>query len=195
MAAACALSSVDAARAAREGAALAQTRTPYVVQPWVLWDRRAPTTAVRDRADLDAVVIETPYERVRSEGYLQRLQSYPVGSGQIEHWRREASDHLGFVVFAHSRTSEEREAKFLTRFSRATVTLRGGPTLRAVTATVFGVNDDFYDVRGAREVRYTGALTYRFDNASPCRASVGTLRFTDAQHRPYAITFDMTKYR
>lgn len=169
---------------------------PYGVRPWVLWDRRDPLRAAHGRADLDAVIVETPYERVRYDAYLQRLQNYALTARDVERWQREASGHFGFVVYAHSRDGDEHDdRKFLARFSPATVSVRGDGTLGPARGVVFGPSADFYDVGMFREQRYTGSITYRFaEPPGDCRPA-GTLRFRDAYARPYAFPFDLAKFR
>jgi hypothetical protein len=192
---ACVLSSADAGHAAREGAAMAQAREAYSVRPWVLWDRKNPFAADRGRAGLDAVVVETPYERVRYEAYLQRLQALPVTTNEIERWRRDASGNVGFVVYAHSRSAADSEATFLEQFANATLTLRPGESMRASSRAIFGARTDFYDVGTLREERYTGSLTYRFTPGNDrCRRS-GTLRFADGYGKRYWFAFDLGRYR
>lgn len=192
---ACVLSSADADHAAREGAAIAQAHEAYSLRPWVLWDRTNPFTADRGRAGLDAVVVETPYERVRYEAYLQRLQALPVTRSDIERWRHDAARHVGFIVYAHSRSGVDTEATFLERFANATVTLRAGETMPLSSRAIFGARADFYDVGTLREERYTGSLTYRFTTGNEhCRGN-GSLRFTDGYGERYWFAFDLARYR
>jgi hypothetical protein len=192
---ACVLSSADADHAAREGAVMAQAHEAYAVRPWLLWDRKNPFAADRGHAGLDAVVVETPYERVRYAAYLQRLQALPVTKDEIEQWRRDASRRIGFIVYAHSRSAADIEMTFLERFANATLTLRSGETMRASSRAIFGGRGGFYDVGTLREERYTGSLTYRFTIANErCRRS-GILRFADGYGEGYWFAFDLARYR
>lgn len=191
----CSLTAADAAAAARAGAAMAAAREPYTVRPWVLWDRKDPLRAAAGRADLDAVIVETPYERVRYEAYLQRLQGLPLGDAQIARWRRESDHRLGFVIYAHSVSGEKTDAHFLARFSGPALVLRDGERAAPPERSIFGPSPDFYDVGTSRDERYTGALTYRFQDPGTACPSGGTLRFADAQHRPYAFPFTLARYR
>ncbi len=172
---------------------MASARDAYTVRPWVLWDSKDPLRAAPHRAGLDAVIVETPYERVRYEAYLQRLQDLPLGAARVARWRRDAQGRFGFVVYAHSRTGDDTERRFLARFSNATVAPASGPAIAAGERAVFGPAPDFYDVGSFREERYVGFLTYRFAPAR-CEAT-GTLRFRDAGGRQYAFPFDLRRYR
>jgi hypothetical protein len=161
----------------------------------VLWDRKDALRAVRGQADLDAVIAETPYERVRYEAYLQKLQGLPLGGALLARWTREAGGRFGFVVYAHSRSGEESERTFLARFSPATVTYPDGTKLVSAERVVFGPGPDFYDVGTFRDTRYTGSLTYRFAAPHGACEARGTLRFRDAYGRAYAFPFDLRRYR
>lgn len=191
----CTLTAAEARDAAHAGAAMAAARDPYSVRPWVLWDRKDPLRAAHGRADLDAVIVETPYERVRYDGYLQALQGLPVDDPHVERWRREAAGRLGFVVYAHSRTGAEREHGFLARFSRAELDLPAHAPRAPAERAIFGPSVDFYDVGTFREERYTGSLTYRFADPPGACPRRGTLRFRDAQGRAYAFPFDIARFR
>jgi hypothetical protein len=191
----CALSPAGANRAAREGAAMAAARQPYTVRPWVLWDARDPLRAVHARADLDAVIVETPYERVRYEAYMERLQALPVTPAWIEGWRRAASGKFGFIVYAHSRGEANTEQRFLAAFSPATVALSDGTRLTSTERVIFGPSPDFYTVGTFREQRWTGSLTYRFPFPLDTCKPKGTLAFADGLGRRYRFPFDLSKYR
>jgi hypothetical protein len=174
---------------------MAAARRPYTVRPWVLWDSRDPLRAAHAQAGLDAVIVETPYERVRYEAYMQRLQALPVTPGRIEGWRRSASERFGFIVYAHSRGEAKAEERFLAAFAPATVTLSDGTRLTAAERIVFGPSLDFYTVGTFREQRWTGSLTYRFPLPPKNCKPNGTLAFADGRGRQYRFPFDLSKYR
>ena len=191
----CSLPPADASRAARDGASLAAAHQPYGVRPWLLFESRDPLRAVHARADLDAVIVETPYERVRYEAYMQRLQALPLTPVQVEGWRRAASGRFGIIIYAHSRTAADAEQHFLAAFSPATFTLTDGTRLVSDERIVFGPSQDFYNVGTFREARWTGSLTYRFrDPPQTCKPK-GALQFTDGRRRAYRFPLDLSKYR
>ncbi|MBV9407245.1 MAG: hypothetical protein JO164_00375 [Candidatus Eremiobacteraeota bacterium] len=195
LALACTFSPADANRAAGEGAAMARTHAPYTVRPWVLWDARDPLRAVHGRADLDAVIVETPYERLRYEAYLQMLQDLPLTNALVERWRRAAQDRFGFVVYGHSRGGGDRDKTFLRRFSPATVLLGDGRRTASTERVPFGPDADFYSVGTFREERYAGSVTYRFAAPPDACRPAGVLTFTDADGRRYRFAFDLARYR
>jgi hypothetical protein len=63
-----------AQRAANDGIAMAKAHGYYGVVPWLLYQSRDPFRATHAQAGVDAVIVETPYERVRYESYLDRMQ-------------------------------------------------------------------------------------------------------------------------
>jgi hypothetical protein len=191
----CLLSPADANRAASEGKALAQAHAAYAVRPWVLWESADPLRATHAQAGLDAVIAETPYERVRYLAYMQRLQDLAVTPARVEEWRRAAARRFGFIVYAHSRTGEEKLVTFLAAFTPAVVMLSDGRRLTAVERVIFGPSQDFYTVGAFREERWTGSLTYRFPFPPGTCKPRGTLTFADGAGRRYRFAFDLRRYR
>lgn len=180
-----------AEQAAHAGVDMAHRHATYYVKPWVLYESRDPLRAVHGRAGIDAVIVETPYERIRYESYLYALQGSNVTRGMVERWRREAANRLGFLVYAHSRSDQDRT--FLRGFSTATVTPAGGAAQPDDRIVRFGPSDDFYDVGTFREERWVGSITYRFPLRS-C-SERGVVRFHDRYGDRYAMPFDLTRYR
>lgn len=165
--------------------------TMYRVAPWVLYQSKDPLRAVHGRAGIDAVIVESPYERVRYEAYLTALQGDKVTPSDVRRMRAQAASQIGFLVYAHSRTDMERA--FLAQYRPATIALANGRVVRDDAIVRFGPSDDFYDVGSFREERWAGSITYRFPIAS-CSES-GVLRLRDGYGRLYAFPFDLRKYR
>jgi hypothetical protein len=179
-----------AAKAADQGIAMAQQRGAYVVRPWVLYQSADPLRAVHGQAGVDAVIVETPFERVRYEAYLDALQGTPPSRGTVVTMAREARKSLGFLVYAHSRTELDRT--FLSRFRPARIALSNGETLADIDVVRFGPSQDFYDVGTFRESRWVGSITYRFVFAQ-CSAK-GIVRFTDGYGRTYSLPFVLARF-
>lgn len=170
---------------------MAERHASYGVRPWLIYQSKDPLRAVHGRAGVDAIVLETPYERVRYYGYLHRLQGDRLTPALEHQLYEQARNRLGFVVYAHSKTAADRT--FLSHFSRAALAVGGAPPQTPVDRTIFGPSSDFYDVDTFREARWVGSLTYRFP-LPPC-ASRDTLRFFDGAGDPYAVSFDLRRYR
>lgn len=170
---------------------MAQSRGSYGVAPWVLYQSADPLRAVHARAGIDAVIVETPYERVRYEAYLDRLQGDRVTPEAVAKMRHDALPEIGFLVYAHSRSEDDRG--FLAGFHSAFIIPSGGSRITNRQTVRFGPSDDFYDVGTFREQRWVGSITYRF--ALKSCSQRGTLHFSDGYGRHYAFPFDLTRYR
>lgn len=178
-------------QAALEGVRLVQQHQPYGVRRWLLYQSADPLRAVHGRAGVDAVVVETPYERVRYEAFLDALQGYPVSAAMTERMWREARDRVGFLVYAHSRSEFDRG--FLSAFRPAVIALGDGQAVHDDGVVRFGPSDDFYDVGTFREQRWVGSITYRF----PVRSCTerGAVEFADGYGKRYDFSFDLRRYR
>lgn len=167
-----------ARQAASDGVRLVRDHDPYGVAPWLLLQSGDPLRAIHGAAGIDAVVVETPYERVRYQAYLNALQGLPVPPKTVQAWRRQAQNRYGFIIYAHSRSQLDRN--FLKHF-------------RPATAVIFGPSDDFFDVGNFRENRWVGSITYRFTERS-CTQH-GAFSFTDAYGTRYRLPYDLSAYR
>jgi hypothetical protein len=177
--------------AAREGTAMADTMHGYAVKPWVIYQSADPLRAVHGRAGVDAIAVETPYERVRFEAYLHRLQGERITAARVRAFFEKARDRLGFLVYVHSRGQDD--GSFLTQFHAPSLILPGGTAVVAMTSSIFGPSGDFYDVGSFREERLIGSITYGF--ALPACAGPMQLELIDGYGDRYAVRFDLRSYR
>lgn len=180
-----------AAQAAHDGVVMVQNHRAYSVSKWVLYQSADPLRAVHGQAGVDAVIVETPYERVRYEAYLDALQGIRVTPAEVAKMRREASSHVGFLIYAHSRTETDR--RFLAAFRPAQIRTADAGTEPDDAAVRFGPSDDFYDVGTFREERWVGSVDYRFP-LRDCRQR-GKVDFSDGYGRSYDLPFDLSRYR
>lgn len=167
-----------AQHAVSDGVQMVAHHQAYGVRPWLLYQSADPFRAVHGRAGVDAVIVETPYERLRYKAYLDALQGLRVTPAMIAVWRVQAQRQVGFLVYAHSRSQDDRS--FLQRFHPA-------------PARYFGPSEDFFDVGSFREQRWVGSVTYRYA-ARTCNES-GIFRFSDAYGRRYRFAFHLSGYR
>lgn len=179
-----------ARQAAREGVALASSAGGYKVAPWVIYQSKDPLSAVHGKAGIDAIILETPYERVRYYAYLHRLQGDTVTGALVKRLYLRARNRLGFVVYAHSRSDTDRT--FLNGFGDPLLD-ESGTVERPLARSIFGPSSDFYDVGSFREQRWVGSLTVRF-GLPHC---AGNERFTISgpYGLRYAVPFDLLRYR
>lgn len=168
---------------------MARTRGTYAVRPWVIYESRDPLRADHERADVDGVILETPYERVRYNAYLDALQGKALDAREIARLGDDARSMLGVLVYAHGK--DEQDRRFLANFRRATLHT-AGRTFEPRSIVRFGPSEDFYDVGSFREARFTGSVTFRFDE--PACAGPATAYFEDAYGRRYRIDFDARRF-
>lgn len=182
------LTAVQAQAAVRDGSAMARRRGMYDVHSWVIFQTADPLRATHGHAGVDAVIVETPFERVRYQAFLYTLQGTHVTPSQTQMFRKDALGRLGFLVYAHSKTEQDRG--FLHQFRPATLTA-GSLRLQAPAGETFGPSSDFYDVGTFREERWVGSFSYRFAVAN-CIDN-GTLDFSDGYGGRYHVRFDLSK--
>lgn len=163
---------------------MAKSRGFYDVKPWVVEQSADPLRATHDRAGVDAVILETPFERVRYEAFLDALQGSAVTPALVESLRRDAQGRLGFLIYAHSKRDDDR--RFLRAFRSGTLTV-GTHAAEAAESGVFGPSLDFYNVGSFREQRWVGSFEYRFD-VTGC-IDRGDVRFTDGYGNRYDVRF------
>ncbi len=191
------LTHVQAEQADREGTAMGHASHPYTVAPWVIYQSKDPLRAQHGHAGIDAIIVETPYESLRYESYLNALQDdttkpwYKRRRYRSQVVQLGAQDRFGILVYAHSRTEIDRE--FFNHFHQPTLTLDGGTQLPPAGFQIFGPSTDFYDVDTFREERIVGSISFRFQ--LPMCAEPMQFELTDAYGNHYRVRFDLREYR
>ncbi len=192
---------IEAARIA--GAEAADSKTHgYAVQDYLLYDVQQPLTIAPGEGEVEAVVVGTPFERLRYASYLASLQGTPMTASQAAETARKLNGTVHVIVFAHSPGVTERDRNFLSEFGAAQLTLEDKQPIRADDAQLFGPARDFYIVPGSgRERRWLGTVTWRFplqpliQQNVPIPSATGQLSFTDSTGRPYRFEVDLAKFR
>ncbi|HET6895955.1 MAG TPA: hypothetical protein VFH72_11290 [Candidatus Baltobacteraceae bacterium] len=136
------------------------------------------------QSPVDAIIVGTPYERLRYASYLRAFQGQPPSMRSAESTAAQDANVLQMVLFVHSSSAADRG--FLQRYSSGALQF-GNRVVRAERVDTFGPALDYYDVDGAgRQFRFVGSVTFRFD-LSGMRASgvdiataTGTFSFSDA---------------
>lgn len=180
-----------AQRAASEGVAMADRHGGYNVRNWVAYQSRDPLRAVHGQSGVDAVIVETPFERVRYEAYLHRLQGDQITPTLVHNLFTQAENTLGILIYAHSKGDEDRG--FLAAMQPATLTLSNGIVNQPSQTVRFGPSDDFYDVGDFRESRWVGSVTYRY--ALPQCAGHEVVRLNDGRGETYMFPYDATRFQ
>ncbi len=170
----------------------------YRAGAYVLWDDDDPLTIEPGEGQVEAVLVGTPFERLRYRSYLQNYQGKPFGPREARQAAQGLEDTVTFVVFAHAQGATQEDRDFLQQFSDATLAIEEGPTLAPAEVDTFGPSQDFYTVAGkAAEFRYLGSLSIRFDlsGVEGASAAMGTFSFTTPHGEARSFEVDFSRYR
>ncbi len=179
------------ARAAREHAGL--TEAAYEI-----FSQRDTLRLIPGERAIDAVLVRTPFERVRVASYYAAFQQQPFTDAQGAALARQGAGRVEFVIFAHSDAEDAAQRDFLSRFHGFTVRANGRK-VSGVYTSVFGPAIDNYTTANGVVERWIGTVTCGFDlrsltgnrgNADRLR---GTLSFEDDRGRRYAYPFDLAR--
>ncbi len=185
--------------AADAGAAEVSRQHGYRAGAYVLWDDDDPLTIEPGEGQVEAVLVGTPFERLRYRSYLQNYQGKPFGPQDARQAAQGLENTVTFVVFAHSQGATQEDRDFLQQFSDVTLEIEGGPTLTPAEIDTFGPSQDFYTVAGkAAEFRYLGSLSLRFDLSGvegDVSAAQGTFSFTTPAGEARSFEVDFSRYR
>jgi hypothetical protein len=192
-----ALTSAQLHKALADGRSEAASRAGYPVAAYSLYAVPNALVIAPGQGSIDAIVVGTPFERVRYASYLAAFQGSQPGASDVADAAE--AESVDFVVFAHGGAHDDQ--KFLQRFHAASIEA-AGRLLQPERTTAFGPTEDFFTTtKGNRVFRWLGYDTYRFDVRSLARAGVdiarlrGTFRITDPYGRQRAYAFDLSKYR
>lgn len=198
------LSPTDIRQAVSAGEAIGNQHQGYAFGDYVLYGKENGLVIRPGQSEVEAVILGTPYERLRWTSYLLTSQRKKVTQQAIDAEVSRGKDRVRFVVFAHSQSNKDQN--FLEKFGPAKVTgdfgsvsvsrvERSGPSLDLYTVV---------DSSGNRrvETRWLGTVTYIFDlgeleqkaNADVTQLS-GELVFADGTGKEYKIPFDFGKAR
>jgi hypothetical protein len=191
------LTPADMKAAVAAGAGMAAKHAGYSAQEYIAFAVRDALVLEPGEGSIDAVVVGTPFERVRYAAYLSAFEGDAPASSETS--AAADPDYLDFIVFAHSSAKDDQD--FLRRFGPVTLRI-GGLTLRPASMSTFGPAEDFFTVRGgARELRMLGYATFRFAVSGTAGSprdiprSTGKLVIVDPYGRRYDIEIDLAKYR
>ncbi|WP_189090720.1 hypothetical protein [Deinococcus ruber] len=143
--------------------------------------------------DIDAVVIGTPYERIRYQGYVAAIGEDKIGAQEARTRANLPDGSVAVLIFAHGSKPEDQE--FLSGIQGVTMRL-GGATLTPVALRRSGTSLSQYpDTPGEIGERFTGTATYIFRLTPAQYRASGTIRFTDATGKAFNIPVQLSKYR
>lgn len=214
------LSPQDLQRAIREGTAMNTPSNGYILKDYLLKEYNSGVSLKPGAGEVDAVVVATPYERIRYTSYLEALQQRPMTIAKARAVLGQYRGKVTFVIFAHSPYTVDaeveqfrqaygntsikdakghtRQRSFLDNYKSAT--LEVGDKTYTARPSVDGPYTDIFSIQGSRpESRYLGLISYSFDlghQADGGRLGAkGILRFKDSLGRTeYALDVELSRY-
>lgn len=207
-------------RAIRDGTAMNTPSNGYILKDYLLKEYNSGISLTPGAGEVDAVVVATPYERVRYYSYLEALQQRPMTPAKARSVLAQYRGKVTFVVFAHSpytvdaeveqfqraygnssikdEEGKTRQRSFLDNYK--TATLQVGSKTYTARPSIDGPYTDIFSIQGSRpESRYLGLISYSFDLS---RLAVGgkiggkgVLRFKDSLGKTqYTLDVDLSRY-
>lgn len=180
--------------ASTQGKDLVSQALGYELQDWVLWDDDDPFLLHPDEGQIEAVIVGTPFERLRYQSYLATYQDKQFDA---EQQAEKLVNRLSFVVFAHSEASAEENRNFLSQFTEVKLEL-DSLTLRPVDKSLLGPAQDFYTIPGqGAEFRFLGSISFHFDLTELDNPGEGTgsFSFTAPSGQDYTYEFNLANYQ
>lgn len=143
------------------GESLAHDGRAYQARRYVLFAEKNTLHIRKGEGPVEAILVGTPYERLKFASYLATFQGEPVSLRWACAIARQLNNVLQFIVFAHSDTRSDQE--FLHRLSHGRLQI-GNEVLTSGSPTIFGPALDYYQIDGiGRQFRWLGSVTFRFD--------------------------------
>ncbi len=168
------------------------------------FDNGIDLTSAQATAEVDAVVVATPYERVRYNSYLDTYQGSPLSQKAASKLASTYANTVQFIVFAHSPTGAVKHQGFLGKFGTAELDVNGGPKLKPSKTSHSSTSRDFYDIGTGNDTSakylWLGYVTYTFDlkplesQGTHISSLKGTLTFTNSQGKTFSVPVDLSKY-
>jgi hypothetical protein len=190
------LTAAEQQSAIRDGKTIAFAHQGYPVSNYTVFQVPDALAITPGGGSIDAVVVATPFERVRYASYLAYFQQTSPRPDEIT--RASNADEIDFLIFAHS--SADMDRNFLSGFRAASISSARSVHLAFASRSTFGPTVDFYNVAGqGRQPRLVGFDTFRFDLRQLVAQGVdisrlrGTFEVTDPYGRAYSLTFDLSK--
>jgi hypothetical protein len=190
------LSPAEIAAAVGEGGAMVARGEGYAIGTYLLFGMDDALHIADDDQTIEAVVVATPYERLRFEAYLLAHEGRPA-PGNGDQVLARASGVVDIVVYVHSRGPGDRE--FMQHFGAGA--LASAATTRAAvqTTSTDPVVDSYYLSNGTVVKRWLGQVTYRFDLRDDPALAVATtpanFSFLDDRGVVHRYTLTLADYR
>lgn len=193
------LSQAQIADATHAGMRLSEQHHGYRASGSVLFDVADALQISKGQNPIEAILVGTPYERVRYASYLYVFQGLRLGADRARSIARGDANTVQLIVFAHSDTPLDRN--FLNRFSNGSLQLGEHVIFASKPLSIFGPALDYYNVEGiGRQFRWVGSVTFRFDlgrlraRGFDVADASGSFAFTDSEDARLKYPIDLSRY-
>ncbi len=192
------LSPIERQAAIDAGKSDALAHSGYSVRSYTVYAVPDALAITPGEGAIDAVVVGTPFERVKYASYVAHFQGQAPSSKDVD--VAATPNEIEFVVFAHS--SGKLDAAFLSHFTSVSLSIPGRAPLAPIARSTFGPTVDFYNVVGrGRDERWLGYDTFEFDlrslksQGADIARLAGTFVIVDPSGHKYSLPFNLSKYR
>lgn len=208
------LNSADTMQAKREGVAMSTKESGYVLGNYLLRAYNEDVILRPNTPEIDGIVLETPYEKIRYEAYLSKLEGQPLTDAGAATLAGTLAGKLTFRVYSHSpfavedeeeqwqlayRTDKiainpDKQKSYLDFFKAATL-LVAGKTYTASPVVDGPYRDNFTLPSGEATFRNLGVVYYTFNVKNLPTKGNFTFKFEDSRGKAYNIQADLGSYR
>ncbi len=188
------LSAASVQVAFAQGVALGkQTDQPYPLAPNAIYHTADTLRLEATNGDVDAVVIGTPWERTRYQGYLATIGGEKITATRARELARLPDGSVAVLIFAHGSKPDDQD--FLAGFRGVTLRI-GAASLLPTEARRSGTSVSQYpDTPGEIGERFTGTATYIFRLTPDQLQASGTFSFTDPTGKTFHLPINLGRYR
>ncbi|WP_295816361.1 hypothetical protein [uncultured Deinococcus sp.] len=200
--------------ALRAGETMSIKEGGYVLGSYLLRAYNEDVILRPNSPEIDGIVLGTPFERLRYEAYLARLEGNPLTAAQATAFARTLDHKVTVRVYSHSpfsvadedeqwqlayrtdrvKANPDREKSYLDFFKSATMTV-AGRTYTAAPVVDGPYRDNFTLPSGEADFRNLGVVNYTFDLPTMPVSGTFTLAFKDSRGVPYTVSGELSKYR
>jgi hypothetical protein len=208
------LTATQVQQAKREGEAMNGLTGGYIVGNYLVKTYNDDLILQPNSPEVDGVILGTPYERLRYEAFLAKLENLPLTETQAANLARSYAGKLVFRVYSHSpyvvgdeleqwqqayltdkvALNADRAKSYLDFYKTATLTVAG----KKYTArpTIDGpYQDNFVLPSGESDFRNLGVISYTFDIKNLPGSGLATLVFNDSRGKSYSIQSNLAQLR
>ncbi len=174
---------------------MAQRGEGYTFGSYVLYSSDDSMSVAGEKDPIEAIIVGTPYERLRFQAYLLAHQRKPFGGAVAANFASGQAGIIEFVIFLHGRSGQGPE--FISQYGNAALADASGKQYAAEqTFRTTPMNDAYLGIGSSIVTRWLGQITYRFRlDPSISPESRLTFVFTDDRGAEHRYPLMLTKFR